>query len=75
MFMEQGNFHIVDNDLKFNISQELANLPKSTELQLNWFEDIIIGNRFFTHTNSESYLNRLKSSEAFCGGLLNKNNQ
>ena len=30
MGMDQGNFHLVENDLKFTINWELAHLLKST---------------------------------------------
>ena len=54
--MDQGNFHKVANDHKFTITWELANLAKSTLLQLNRSVDIIRGCNFFNHTNAESYL-------------------
>ena len=41
MVMDQGNFHIVDNDLKFTIIWELAYLPKSTESYLDRSIDFI----------------------------------
>ena len=43
MVMDQGNFHIVDNDLKFTIIWELAYLPKSTESHLDESVDFISG--------------------------------
>ena len=57
MVMDQGNFHLMDNDLKFTIIWELTNLPKSTELHLNQYVDFISQRRFFTCTNSESRQN------------------
>ena len=45
MVMDQGNFHLMDNDLKFTIIWELAYLPKSTEPQLNRCVDFISGRR------------------------------
>ena len=55
MVMGQGNFHIVDNDLKFIITWELVHLPKSTEPHLNLSVDFIRNRRFFYHTYSKSY--------------------
>ena len=43
MVMDQGNFHIVDNDFKFTITWELAHLPKSTESYLDQSVDFISG--------------------------------
>ena len=43
MVMDQGNFHIVDNDFKFTITWELAHLPKSTESHLDQSVDFISG--------------------------------
>ena len=54
MVMDQGNFHLMDNDLKFTLIWELAFLPKSTEPQLNQTVDFISSRSFLTHTNSES---------------------
>ena len=54
MVMDQGNFHVVDNDLKFTIIWELADLPKSTEPQLNRTVDFISSRSFLTHTNPET---------------------
>ena len=45
MVMDQGNFHLMDNDLKFTIIWELAYLPKSTESQLNRSVDFISNRR------------------------------
>ena len=57
MVMDQGNFHLMDNDLKFTIIWELTNLPKSTKLHLIQFVDFISQRSFFTCTNSESWQN------------------
>ena len=57
MVMDQGNFHLMDNDLKFTIIWELAYLPKSTEPQLNQTVDFISSRSFLTHTNPESWQN------------------
>ena len=46
MVMDQGNFHLMDNDLKFTIFWELAYLPKSTEPQLNPSVDFFNGHWF-----------------------------
>ena len=37
----QGNFHIVDIDLKFTYTWELAHLPKSTESHFDQSVDFI----------------------------------
>ena len=54
MVMDQGNFHIVDNDLKFTIIWELAYLPKSTESYLDrsidFISDLIIWNRTYSES-------------------------
>ena len=57
MVMDQGNFHLMDNNLKFTIIWELADLPKSTEPQLNRTVDFISSRSFLTHTNPESWQN------------------
>ena len=57
MVMDQGNFHIVDNDVHFTIIWELSHLSKSTELHLNQSVDFISQRSFFTCTNSESWQN------------------
>ena len=57
MVMDQGNFHLMDNDLKFTIIWELAYFPKSTESQLNQTVDFISDRSFLTHTNPESWQN------------------
>ena len=54
MVMDQGNFHIVDNDLKFTIIWELAYLPKSTESHLDRSIDFISDLTFWSRTYSES---------------------
>ena len=54
MVMDQGNFHIVDNDLKFTIIWELAYLPKSTESHLDQSIDFISSLTFWSRTYSES---------------------
>ena len=54
MVMDQGNFHLMDNDLKFTIIWELAYLSKSAEPQLNQTLDFISGHSSLTHTNPES---------------------
>ena len=57
MVMDQGNFYLMDNDLKFTIIWELAYLPKSTKLQLNQIVDFISSRSFKIHTNPESWQN------------------
>ena len=57
MVMDQGNFHLMDNNLKFTIIWELAYLPKSTEPQLNRNVDFISDRSFLAHTNPESWQN------------------
>ena len=57
MVMDQGNFHIVDNDFKFSIAWELADLPKSTEPHLNRFVDFISDRSFVSCTNPKSWQN------------------
>ena len=57
MVMDQGNFHIVDNDVHFTIIWELTHLSKYTELHLNQSVDFISQRSFFTCTNSESWQN------------------
>ena len=54
MVMDQGNFHIVDNDFKFTITWELAHFPKSTESHLDQSVDFISGLLFSNCTYSES---------------------
>ena len=54
MVMDQGNFHIVDNDFKFTITWELAHLPKSTESHLDQSVDFISSLIFLNCTYSES---------------------
>ena len=54
MVMDQGNFHIVDNDLKFTIIWELAYLPKSTESHLDRSIDFISDLTFWNRTYSKS---------------------
>ena len=57
MVMDQGYFHIVDNDVKFTITRKLPFLPKSSELQLNKSVDFISDLSFFTCTHAKSYWN------------------
>ena len=57
MVMDQGNFHLMDNDLKFTIIWELAYLPKSTESQLNRSVDFISNRSFKKFNNYESWQN------------------
>ena len=57
MVIYQGNFHLMDNNLKFTIIWELTYLPKSTEPQLNRTVDFISSRSFLTHTNPESWQN------------------
>ena len=57
MVMDQGNFHLMDNDLKFTIIWELAYLSKSAEPQLYQTLDFISDHSFLTHTNPESWQN------------------
>ena len=57
MVMDQGNFHIVDNDLDITIIWELTHLPKSTELHLNQSLDFINRRSLLTRTNPESWQN------------------
>ena len=54
MVMNQGNIHLMDDELKFTIIWELTYFPKSTEPQLNQTVDFISSRSFFTCTNSES---------------------
>ena len=54
MVMDQGNSHVVDNGLKFTISEELANLPISTLPHSNRTVDFIRGRSFFTCTNAKT---------------------
>ena len=54
MVMDQGNFHKMDNDLKFTITWELAHLSKSTESHLDQSTDFISGLTFWSCTYSES---------------------
>ena len=57
MVMDQGNFHLIDNGLKFSIMWELPYLPKSTEPQLNRSLDIFSGRSYFNHKNSQTSQN------------------
>ena len=57
MVMDQGNFHLMDNNLKFTIIWELTYLSKSTEPQLNRTVDFISDRSFLSHTNPESWQN------------------
>ena len=57
MVMDQGNFHIVDNDLDITIIWELTHLPKSTELHLNQSLDFISQRSLLNRTNPESWQN------------------
>ena len=57
MVMDQGNFHIMDNDLNFTIIWELAHFLKSTALHLNQNVDFISRRSLLTCTNSESWQN------------------
>ena len=57
MDMDQGNFHIVDNDVHFTIIWELTHLSKSTELHLNQSLDFISQRSLLTRTNPESWQN------------------
>ena len=54
MVMDQGNFHIEDNDFKFTITWELAHLPKSTESHLDQSVDFISCLIFWNRTYSDS---------------------
>ena len=54
MVMDQGDFNLMDNNLKFTIFWELAYLSKSAEPQLNQTLDFISDHSFLTHTNPES---------------------
>ena len=53
MVMGQGNFYLMDNDLKFTIIWELAYFPKSTEPQINRSVDFISGRSYYNHKNSQ----------------------
>ena len=57
MVINQGNFHLVDNDLKFTISWKLAYLPKSTYPHLKWFLDFIISRSFYICANPKNWQN------------------
>ena len=57
MVIDQGNFHVMDNDLKFTISWKLAYLSKSTLPYLNRFVDFISDRSFVTSTNPKSWQN------------------
>ena len=46
MVMDQGDFNLMDKNLKFTIFWELAYLSKSTESQLNPSLDLITNSRF-----------------------------
>ena len=48
MVIDQGNFHIVNNDLKFANNWELTHFPKSAAPRLNQYVDFIITRSFFT---------------------------
>ena len=41
MLIDQGNFHKVENTLKYTNTRELAHLPKSTESHLDRSVDFI----------------------------------
>ena len=53
MVMDQGNFHIVDNYLKFTYSWQLTDLSKSAESHLNLSVDFISSRSFKNHINYE----------------------
>ena len=57
MVMDQGNSHLVDNDLKFTINWKLAHFPKSTLPHLKPFVDFFRSRGFFICTNPESWQN------------------
>ena len=42
MLIDQGHFHIVDNDLTFTKTRELVHFPKYAEPHLSRFVDFII---------------------------------
>ena len=46
MVIDQGNFHIVDNDIKFTNTWEFADFPKSAESHLGKFVDFICDHWF-----------------------------
>ena len=46
MVIDQGNFHIVNNPLKFINISELTHFPKSAESHLGKFVDFICGHWF-----------------------------
>ena len=55
--MNQGNFHLVDNGLKFTMNLELGHLPKSTLPLVNQFVGFISSRSFVTYTNPKSWQN------------------
>ena len=55
MVINQGNFHLVGNDLKFTILWELAHLPKPTYPHLKQFVDFIVSRSFFICKNPNSW--------------------
>ena len=57
MVIDQGNFHIVDNDLKFTITWKLLILWVSAKSHLDQSTDFISGHRFLNCTYSQSSQN------------------
>ena len=52
--IDQGNLHLVENDLNFTNTWELTHLLKSTESHLDQSVDFISGLNFWSRTYSES---------------------
>ena len=57
MVIDQGNYHIVDNDLKFTYSWEWTNLLTSGKSHLNWSVHFISDRSFKKRTYYESWQN------------------
>ena len=57
MVIDQGNYHIVDNDLKFTYSWEWTNLLTSGKSHLNWSVHFISNRSFKKRTYYESWQN------------------
>ncbi len=57
MVIDQGNFHIVDNDLKFTITWKLLILWVSAKAHLDQSTDFISGHRILNCTYPQSSQN------------------
>ena len=57
MVIDQGNYHIVDNDLKYTYSWEWTNLSTSAKSHLNKSVHFISNRSFKKRTNNESWQN------------------